>query len=126
MALRIFLTIALALTLTGCGDDDSTPTDGGNGNETVACTTAADCDDGMTISIWYPTCQCSVEGDTMVCTDILDTPSGTGEWSCVEGACEHDFTVTQTDCAAEGKVCAQNPDDQVQGDACVDPPAEEG
>ncbi len=90
---------------------------------TVECTTAADCEEnGPSISIWYPTCACAMEDDELVCSDVLNTPVGTGEWSCNSGTCDLDFSMTETDCSAASQVCGPNPD--AQGDACIDPPAE--
>ena len=102
-----FLSVLLLLT-TSCGDD-SEPSSG-DGSDS-ACTTDADCQDDMSISIWYPTCS----------DNVLQTPTGTGEKTCVEGACETDFQLVDTDCEAEGRICGPNPDEGVQGDTCIDP-----
>ncbi len=86
--------------LLGCGAD------GGDG----ACEVEAECQDGVSISVWYPTC---VSG-------VLKTPTGTGAKTCDGGVCKTDFDLVETDCALKGQVCGPNPDDAVQGDACID------
>ena len=72
------------------------------------CETNDDCEI-INISIWYPTCN----------GDVLETPGGSGVNACVDGRCELDMTLEETDCAAEGKTCGPNPEEGVQGDACL-------
>ncbi len=77
--------------------------------EECSCNTKEDCPQ-LNISIWVPTCS----------GDVLQTPTGTGDITCVEGTCQMDFGIEETDCAAEGKVCEMYAG-RVEGDACVDP-----
>ena len=61
------------------------------------CSTAADC--GMSF-VWVSTCD----------GDVLQTPVGSGEATCDDGACRYDFAVDERDCALEGLVCGADGD----------------
>ena len=127
--MRSTLTFILCLcicTMTGCGDSpedssadatasgesaaDATPRDDTN-TPSDACTPETVDEDCpmISIAVWYPTCD----------GEVLQTPTGSGDMLCVEGQCQVDMTLVETDCAAEGKTCGANPEADTQGDACI-------
>ncbi|MEC9073466.1 MAG: hypothetical protein VX938_13830 [Myxococcota bacterium] len=97
---RILMTVALTFVLAS-GACDLGPAQ--------TCETTDDCEQ-VEIAGWHPTCS----------GDVLQTPLGTGLIACIEGTCQMDFQIEETDCAAEGKVCVKHAG-RVEGDACVDP-----
>ena len=99
--------LLISFTMFGCDSESEV--------ESTSCSSKSDCmnEDLPQVSIWYPTCS----------GDVLQTPTGTGEPICQEdGMCGVDLTVSERDCAAEGKLCAMNPTEGTQGDACVEIP----
>ena len=76
--------------------------------DSVECVVDEDCFDQPMISVWYPTCD----------GDILQTPTGSGVYTCQQNICVMDFMIVETDCALAGQICALNPNDQ--GDICLD------
>ena len=113
MLTRTLMTAAMALVfvLSACADvdPDVEPSDP---QPDQACNTNEDCPQ-LHISVWDPTCS----------GDVLHTPTGSGATTCVEGTCQMDFELEETDCAAEGKVCElyAGRGTRAGGDACVDP-----
>jgi hypothetical protein len=117
IALIALISALLAVTMVGCGDDITDPSvegdtsetqDGTQADECTEETVSDDCPD-ITIGVWTPTCD----------GDVLQTPTGTGEMRCIDGACDKDFEVVESDCAAEGKTCGPNTEPDAQGDVCL-------
>ena len=100
----------------GQGDQCIPASEGDGGGEDLPydetpCDTVNDCP-VMEISIWYPTCS----------GEVLQTPQGTGEALCIEGFCDMDFSIEETDCAENGGSCGPVEEGEGQGDQCIPAP----
>ena len=94
------LKYGIIFALFACGDrvDDT--------GDLGECSTDTDCP--QMDYVWVAACD----------GDVLQTPSGSGETTCVEGSCEADFQVVESDCTETSQVCGEN---DLGEAACVAP-----